>query len=220
MAIVKFPALSLDASGSIGDLNYYKHNGVNCARAKPTITDPNTSQQQVVRGFMTSGVDRWKNDLSADQRVAWGEAAKTVVSKNRLGDRKQLNGYNYFLSLWIHGKRINGSPGDWPPTGNIAYGFTDLYSDWVGAYNYRRFQPLYWFTSLRPDGWELWYAGPYDYEGRMPIAPDWRYYSAWTTFGTKTGPTLTAGKWYWFKVRWNMLDGRTGEFIYKNLQAA
>jgi len=97
MALVKFGGGITQMSGSIGGNTFARNRYGNYVRAKTTPINPNTALQQTVRAAMAFLTDRWSQDLTAAQRIAWNLYATSVQVKNRLGEDCYLSGFNHYI---------------------------------------------------------------------------------------------------------------------------
>lgn len=79
-------ALITQGSGSIFGLTASRNKGGNYFRQRQIPTNPNSPQQQAVRGIVGDLSNLWVNTLTAAQRTAWADYAANVPLINRLGD--------------------------------------------------------------------------------------------------------------------------------------
>jgi len=217
MAIVTMPLMSARASGNMGSLNYCNRNGRNIVREVVERSDPATEAQQDVRGWFLDAITNWITILTTAQREAWNEYASHQVRTDRVGNRYQRTGYNTFVGLFVAASRAGCVPVLDPPSSSMDYYFASVYSEWVQALHKYRFRLDDWQSSARPDGWQVWYAGPYSYEGRKPLPSDWRFGVRFDTFGVFSTVVVEDDKWYWYKIFWDMDDGRHGPPTFLNL---
>jgi len=96
MALVKYGAGIIQMTGSVAGSTFARNRYGNYIRARTVPIDPNTREQQKVRGSMSFLTTRWSQTLTANQRTAWGVYAANVVMKNRLGEACYLSGFNHF----------------------------------------------------------------------------------------------------------------------------
>lgn len=85
MALFK-SALITQASGSIFGMTFSRNKGGNYIRQRQIPVNPNSPQQQAVRGVLGDLANHWVNTLTAAQRTAWTDYAANVPIVNRLGD--------------------------------------------------------------------------------------------------------------------------------------
>lgn len=90
-------ALVTDASGSVGGLTWSRNRGGQYVRARVVPTNPNTSFQAAVRGFVSQLASLWVNTLTVAQRAAWDAYAINVSTQNRLGDDITVTGLNMYV---------------------------------------------------------------------------------------------------------------------------
>ena len=103
------------ASGSIGGITASRNRGGQYFRARVVPTDPNTNEQQAMRGLMASITVIWNDVLTAAQRAAWDVYAANVPMTNRLGDTVYHTGLNHFYRsnaalLQNGGTRVDAAP--------------------------------------------------------------------------------------------------------------
>lgn len=82
MAIVHQGALTSGIRGKVGDLVFQMVNGVQVVRQMPpSIQDPNTPLQQIMRSALTQAMQEWKG-LSVEERAKWEFQAALRGRKN------------------------------------------------------------------------------------------------------------------------------------------
>lgn len=142
--------LMTQASGSLGGLTASHNKGGLYLRARTVPTNPNTTFQQEIRGFMSTLTSLWGNTLTALQREAWATYAAAMEIVNPLGDDRTLTGLNHYVRsnvprLQAGLPRVDDGPttfnlGDFTqPTAiagdatlnNIDFAFTTT-DDWAG----------------------------------------------------------------------------------------
>ena len=84
------------ASGSIGGLTFSRNRGGKYIRSRATPTNPNTTFQQIVRGFMAQLTSLWNNTLTQVQRDAWDLYAENVPLPNSLGEPRNVGGLGMY----------------------------------------------------------------------------------------------------------------------------
>lgn len=95
---MKFKSLVYSAvSGSVGGLTYAHNRGGMYTRARAIPSNPNSTFQQAVRGFMGQLSDAWVNTLTLLQRAEWIVYAENVPLVNRLGDEANVTGLNQYV---------------------------------------------------------------------------------------------------------------------------
>jgi hypothetical protein len=92
----KSPLLS-QASGSVAGLTASHNKGGQYFRQRATPTNPNTPQQQVIRGLVNQLANRWVTTLLPAQRTAWNVYAANLNIADRLGDVIHLTGLNHYI---------------------------------------------------------------------------------------------------------------------------
>lgn len=108
MASITFGSIVAEAKGSVGLVTYSRNQFGAYAKARSTPTNPNTGPQTVTRGFMTTAVAAWKT-LTDAQRLNYITFADQYYSKNRIGARGVMTGYNLFIRHSIM-RTMNGQP--------------------------------------------------------------------------------------------------------------
>ena len=89
--------LITQGSGSLGGMTASHNRGGLYLRARTIPTDPGTSFQQQIRGYMSTLTSLWANALTALQRDAWDTYAAAVPVINPLGDPIYLSGLNHYV---------------------------------------------------------------------------------------------------------------------------
>lgn len=85
-----------EASGSVGGLTYSHNRGGMYTRARSVPTNPNSSYQQIIRGFVAALTSAWQDTLTAAQRTAWDTYALNVLMKDRLGENRNIGGLAHY----------------------------------------------------------------------------------------------------------------------------
>ena len=219
MAIVRAPALSLEASGNLGGLCYSRWRGLKIARDVWTGTYPGTAKQIAINTSMTTVSQAWGGTLTASQREAWVEAAREQTWKSKLGDDFIPAGYMYFMKLNLVRKFIGLPVKTLPPTK-----LTEVYADtfepyWEPYYDDIRGRLMGFVTGSYPDGVFYYRAGPYDSGGRRPIEGEWRYMTKKDPNYLFIDTDLVSYKWYWYRAKWYLNEGVTGNFFNAQVQA-
>jgi len=218
MAIVKAPALSIDASGNVGGICYSKWRGLQIAKAAWTGTVPNTPDQQVIQGYMTTASQAWSGTLSENEREAWSRAAQGQVRVSRVKTTYIPTGYQYFMQLNIQRLRQAAGILSLPPVAMIPYGFTSISIEWNLAkvwVEVRFLEHLY--TPPPAFQGEIWKAGPYDNAGRHPLEGEYRFLSFTALVGVYKDAAVVSTKYYWYKLRWIEENGRVGNWFEKQV---
>lgn len=84
-------------SGSMDGVTASRNKGGSYLRKRAIPTNPNTSNQQIVRGAMGLLTSSWNDDLTAVQRDAWQTYADNVTLTNPNGDQINVSGQNMFI---------------------------------------------------------------------------------------------------------------------------
>ena len=90
-------ALITQASGSIGGMTASRNKGGAYFRARALPTNPNTPEQQAVRGYLGTLANLWTNVLTPANRVLWDFYAFNVPVINAVGDSIQLTGQQMYI---------------------------------------------------------------------------------------------------------------------------
>lgn len=211
MAIVKGPCHSELASGNMGSVCYSRWRGRAIARDVWSGTVPNTSGQVEVQSYLTEAVNKWRNVLTLEQAEAWRSFAEEHPVVDRLGDIRASTGFNRFVSLWVRA-RCFGQTGVLDPPGSTIVS-TPTYMElkwWTYRFGVRLRD---WMTSENTDLVDYWIAGPYDSVNRRALDQEYRQWLTTSAMGTRYWVPPTEDKWYWFRGRWAMNDGRAGNWL-------
>ncbi len=84
-------------SGSIAGNTFARNRSGNYARARTKPVNPNSTRQVKVRSIIAELTERWRDDLTSDQRTAWATYAAAIAMKNKLGETIKLTGFNHFI---------------------------------------------------------------------------------------------------------------------------
>lgn len=218
MAIVKAPALSLDASGNLGGINYTRWRGRAIARSSWSPTIPNTTLQVVIQGYLSTAVTNWGTILTQANRDAWNEYAARQVVVDRLGIERAPSGYNLYISRQIQSLRASG-PVLFEPPGILPQVMpTDFVMQQRANPGQIRMRFTGYQTTERADRVEYGVSMPYDTEARNPTSEEWRFVGFVTGTGFKNFNGV-AGKWYWGRGRMYWLDGRVTNWWTGQIQA-
>lgn len=90
-------SLMTEASGSIGGITASHNRGGLYLRARVIPVNPNTPQQQAIRGFVAQLSSLWLSVLSALQRGAWDTYALNVPLPDRLGEPRNVGGLAMYI---------------------------------------------------------------------------------------------------------------------------
>ncbi|MEA1958203.1 MAG: hypothetical protein U9N44_00805 [Chloroflexota bacterium] len=97
MALVQYGAGVIQMSGSIAGTTFAHNRSGNYARARTKPVNPASAIQEKIRAVIAYLTDRWLETVTADQRAAWGDYARAVGMKNRLGIDINLSGFNHYI---------------------------------------------------------------------------------------------------------------------------
>jgi len=96
MALIKSPVIA-SGSGSIAGMTLSRNRGGMYIRSRAIPTNPNTTYQQAVRNIVADLSNRWRQTLTAAQRIAWNTYADNVPLINPLGDPHNVSGLNMYI---------------------------------------------------------------------------------------------------------------------------
>lgn len=106
-AVLTAPLLSLQASGSVGKtLVYYRRMGSDCVRELVTPRNPNTADQQHIRGIFAMAVEGWQSTLDATSRAVWDDDPNRPTNNT---------GFNFYQSTYIQAMLAGTTPPTSPP---------------------------------------------------------------------------------------------------------
>lgn len=83
-------------SGSMAGITGSRNRYGMYLRSKALPVNPNTSLQQLIRGYFAAASNAWAATLTVAQRAAWTVYAEAVTVKNSLGDNTVLSGNAMF----------------------------------------------------------------------------------------------------------------------------
>lgn len=89
--------LVTQASGSLGGFTASHNRGGLYLRARATPVNPNSPQQQEIRGFFAQLASLWLNVLTGVQREAWDLYALNVLLPDRLGEARNVGGLAMYI---------------------------------------------------------------------------------------------------------------------------
>lgn len=142
-------ALVTQASGSVGGVTLSHNAGGMYMRARTIPTNPNTVNQQTIRGLVSQLSNLWGTTLTPAQRDLWDVYAANVPLTNALGDPITVSGLNMYVRsnvpiLQAGLPRVDAGPttfdlGDYTnpsfaldePADEVDVTFTEA-DDWVG----------------------------------------------------------------------------------------
>jgi len=114
---VKFKSqVYTEASGSIGGVTYSRNRGGAYTRSRTVPVNPNSPEQQAVRGLVATLTSTWGNVLTAGQRDAWDFYAESVPLPDALGEPRNPGGLGMYVRcnvprLQTTLARIDDAPG-------------------------------------------------------------------------------------------------------------
>lgn len=91
------PLLGTDLSGSVGGITASHNRGGAYFRNRAIPVNPNTVQQQLVRGILATLTSRWNDNLTAIQRAAWDLYAVNVPLTGPLGESRNVGGLPMYI---------------------------------------------------------------------------------------------------------------------------
>lgn len=90
-------AMAGTMSGSLGGMTASRNRGGQYFRQRVVPTDPNSTAQALVRGYMAAAVEYWGQTLTSFQRDAWGVYAANTPTTDSLGQELVLTGQQMFI---------------------------------------------------------------------------------------------------------------------------
>lgn len=221
MAIVKGPALSVEASGNLGAICYSRWGNLQIAKDVWTGTVPNTAKQVVIQGYMTSVSQAWGGTLSTADRQTWTDLARSIVWRSRLGDTYVPRGYQLFMKWNIRRKVMGLAIMLTAPVVQERVFVLDLNH---GVYLTGPFIAV----NLRKEvgvgvdgyGVEYYRAGPYESGGRSPIEGEWLFIDREVPPGVYKDYDVIVNKWYWYRGRQIAKFGDVGNWFQIQVQFA
>lgn len=202
MAVVRAPALSLDASGNLGPICYSSWRGLNIARDTWTGTDPNTVLQQNMRAMMTTVVQYWGGSLTEVQRKAWRLAAMNERRMSRVKTEYVPTGFQFFVQLNIQRRRLGREIMLLPPVSIVPYTWMNFR---LGYNYYDEIVNLHFENELGNDktefNAEVCRAGSYDSGGRHALEGEYRFVKFIQPIDSDADNGVIVGKYYWYRAR-------------------
>lgn len=89
--------LGLTMSGSMDGITGAHNRGGQYFRRRAVPSDPGTTQQGVIRNFLSGLTSRWNNVLTAVQREAWDTWAELVPFLDSQGDPRNIGGIGAYI---------------------------------------------------------------------------------------------------------------------------
>ena len=207
------------ASGSIGGTTYSHNRGGLYRRARAIPTNPNTTQQQAVRGFFAQVSAAWRDTLTAAQREAWNTYALNTPISNALGDPINIGGLGMYqrgniARLQAGLARVDAGPSTFGLPEFTAPGITSLtastkvaimtFAD-ADAWLDEDGSAMLIYSSRPVSGAVSFFKGPYQYAGSIlgnGTTPLTSPQNVTTNFG------LSAGQKVFLKANVTLADGR------------
>jgi len=204
MAIVKGPALSIEASGNLGAICYSKHGSLQIARAVWTGTVPNTTKQVVQQGFLKTASQAWGSISFGCDRDSYNNLAKSIVWRDRLGSPYIPSGYQLFMKWNIRrlvmglGLMVKAPPiQEWVDVKELVIFWHAVGPKFIMRL-VRTVTPVQYPESY---GVEIYKAGPYNSGGRNPIEGEWRFLTSMVPPTTYYDTDINSTKFYWYRAR-------------------
>lgn len=119
MALVKYGAVVVEASGSIDGVTYSRNTFGAYARARAVPVNPNTPDQTAARTLLTSLSQQWRT-LTATERNGWNTAAQSVVRQNALGESYSPTGQQLYVGVNSNLTNVGSSTVSSAPTLDAA----------------------------------------------------------------------------------------------------
>lgn len=110
-------------SGSVGGLTYAHNRGGMYTRARAIPTNPNSTAQQTVRMYFGIAATRWRDVLTAAQRLAWENYAANSPVTDVFGDPIILSGQQMYVRC--NTVRMRGGA-SWVDDGPVVFGLASL----------------------------------------------------------------------------------------------
>lgn len=219
MAVIKFGAIVTDARGKLGGHVFGKNQHGNSLGTK-AVKAVNLTQWQARRGNNMNIIIKAWNNLSEANKNQWRATALEFPYTNKFGDKKTMNGYNFFVKTQQN--RLNAS---YPlltsqpkhvqqilkfPTGGIASVSLGFVSVNGPAYQIG-YSRQYWATDQMTPGrvpresdYHLIKATYTNLNTNYRISPQWQQ---------RYGP-LKAGQKIHIKTRFVSVYGTVSPFFY------
>ncbi|MBA7694299.1 hypothetical protein ES703_102906 [subsurface metagenome] len=214
MAIVKGPALSVDASGNVCGICYVTVRGQQIARCAWSGTPTPTQKQTDQKDRMVTAMQAWGGVLNDAERKSWSAAAADQIRISRVNTKYIPSGYQYFIGLTVQLLRQGFTIRRLPPVAMEPYLHTYITADQIAGTQTLRTR----FEGREPSHpttiqGEDWMAGPYVSGGYHPQAPDYRFQEFRSISAGNLYSGLDWEKYYWFKMRWIDTSGRVGNWF-------
>src|SRR3990167_11186522 len=117
MVKVRSPLFSIEASGSLGALNYSYNQYGPYVRDRPTIPPSSSAEQLLWRAAMNDLFTIWKNpaQITPARMNAWINFSHTWTAKDRFGRQTRLSPFQWFYRLGCFRDRAGMTPHLFPP---------------------------------------------------------------------------------------------------------
>lgn len=218
MAVVKGPALSIEASGNLGAICYSRWRGLQIARDVWSGTVPNTSKQVTIQQRLTTCSQKWGYDLSESERESWRSLAREALFYNRFGEPVHYSGYNLFVSRNMNRIRWGMSVLFSPIEDSKLMEMRSNSMYYQATHNRINCRIYQYPTGYWPEVYEVFYAGPYDTPGRRAIEPEYKFWDYETVTSQWIRITVvTPGKYYWVRLRLGDKCGIVSPFTYRHV---
>ncbi len=219
MAIVKGPALSIDASGNVGGICFTKWRGLQIVKAAWSGDPTPTSLQTAQKDRMVKAQQAWGGLLNESERESWRAAAADQIRMSRVGTPYIPSGFNYFLGLTVQLLRQGYEIRHLPPTSmepfvHMSVSIVQL----TGLLQVRT------YFDERTPGYptqiqgEDWMAGPFNSGGYHAQKSDYRFQCFRTVTGGRLYYGMIEDKFYWWKMRWIDTFGRVGNWFETSIK--
>lgn len=128
MGSVRFGGGVVEIVGSIGGNTFARGPHGAYVRARVTPVNPNSTEQQIVRGLFSTAASAWAGITQAE-RDAWELYASNTPTENKLGEQTFLSGYNWFCCC--NSARCRASELSQVDAGPTTFGRPDMPTDLV-----------------------------------------------------------------------------------------
>lgn len=220
MAVVIGPALSLQASGDLGAINYSRWRGLAIARSKYIPVQPNTSIQVAQQNILIAVSQYWKLNSTQEIKREWNAIASDQTWRDRLGTAWHPRGYFLYMKINMN-RQVWGIPINIkPPVIDSFPLVTTITACYENTPPKITVTISGWAATREPYGVQIWRAGPFDNPGRTALPCEYRLFQNKTPVGSYSDTAVIADKYYWYKMRAFEKFGGYGNFHYIQKQAA
>jgi len=179
-----------------------------------------TTPQQKAQDAVGEASQSWSAILTADQRELWEQYARSQKLINRLGLRWTPSGYQMYMKRSVQALLIGGTVQTSPPTTIRAVSVKTVTIEAKAAAGEVEISMTFAPAPNEPDMIQIFRAGPYDGGGRHPIAPEFLEVQQVITPFTWDDTGLTSAKYYWYRVRWGILEGVVSAYWMKQVMVS